>query len=172
VVRTDASAKRNVGQFEAFLKNAAADYALSKVRLQGTNPCAKEFKLRGFRRRLSILIGGAERDRTADLLNAIQALSQLSYSPTVPRDDLSLKRKLSAGSTWSFAETRLTPRRADRGALQTRARSISSRAARRNLSVTSAPPSIRAISSIPSACARALTRLRVAPRRSSFSTKK
>ena len=29
-------------------------------------------------------VGGAERDRTADLLNAIQALSQLSYSP-VPR---------------------------------------------------------------------------------------
>jgi hypothetical protein len=26
-------------------------------------------------------IGGAKRDRTADLLNAIQALSQLSYSP-------------------------------------------------------------------------------------------
>jgi hypothetical protein len=26
--------------------------------------------------------GGAERDRTAGLLNAIQALSQLSYSPT------------------------------------------------------------------------------------------
>jgi hypothetical protein len=26
-------------------------------------------------------IGGAERDRTVDLLNAIQALSQLSYSP-------------------------------------------------------------------------------------------
>ncbi|SVB80920.1 uncharacterized protein METZ01_LOCUS233774 [marine metagenome] len=26
---------------------------------------------------------GAERDRTADLLNAIQALSQLSYSPKV-----------------------------------------------------------------------------------------
>ena len=25
--------------------------------------------------------GGATRDRTADLLNAIQALSQLSYSP-------------------------------------------------------------------------------------------
>jgi hypothetical protein len=29
------------------------------------------------------LLGGAERDRTVDLLNAIQALSQLSYSPTV-----------------------------------------------------------------------------------------
>ena len=29
-----------------------------------------------------ILCGGAKRDRTADLLNAIQALSQLSYSPT------------------------------------------------------------------------------------------
>ena len=26
--------------------------------------------------------GGARRDRTDDLLNAIQALSQLSYSPT------------------------------------------------------------------------------------------
>ena len=30
---------------------------------------------------LLILFGGAKRDRTADLLNAIQALSQLSYSP-------------------------------------------------------------------------------------------
>lgn|GEM_PF-2407556 len=30
-----------------------------------------------------IRIGGAERDRTVDLLNAIQALSQLSYSPTL-----------------------------------------------------------------------------------------
>ncbi len=28
-----------------------------------------------------ILFGGARRDRTVDLLNAIQALSQLSYSP-------------------------------------------------------------------------------------------
>ncbi len=28
--------------------------------------------------------GGAKRDRTADLLNAIQALSQLSYGPTCP----------------------------------------------------------------------------------------
>ena len=28
------------------------------------------------------MIGGAERDRTVDLLNAIQALSQLSYGPT------------------------------------------------------------------------------------------
>ena len=28
------------------------------------------------------LYGGAEQDRTVDLLNAIQALSQLSYSPT------------------------------------------------------------------------------------------
>ncbi len=28
-----------------------------------------------------VIFGGAKRDRTADLLNAIQALSQLSYSP-------------------------------------------------------------------------------------------
>ncbi len=27
-------------------------------------------------------VGGADRDRTDDLLNAIQALSQLSYGPT------------------------------------------------------------------------------------------
>ena len=29
------------------------------------------------------LFGGAKRDRTADLLHAMQALSQLSYSPTM-----------------------------------------------------------------------------------------
>ncbi len=32
---------------------------------------------------LELFPGGAERDRTADLLNAIQALSQLSYSPVM-----------------------------------------------------------------------------------------
>ena len=32
-------------------------------------------------RKSLISFGGAKRDRTADLLNAIQALSQLSYSP-------------------------------------------------------------------------------------------
>ncbi len=31
---------------------------------------------------LSLEFGGADRDRTDDLLNAIQALSQLSYGPT------------------------------------------------------------------------------------------
>ena len=31
--------------------------------------------------RKTFVLHGAERDRTADLLNAIQALSQLSYSP-------------------------------------------------------------------------------------------
>ena len=31
-------------------------------------------------------IGGASRDRTDDLLNAIQALSQLSYSPNLIND--------------------------------------------------------------------------------------
>ena len=32
-------------------------------------------------RRMSVSVGGDKRDRTADLLNAIQALSQLSYTP-------------------------------------------------------------------------------------------
>ena len=31
---------------------------------------------------MSQILGGARRDRTADLLHAMQALSQLSYSPT------------------------------------------------------------------------------------------
>ena len=31
---------------------------------------------------ITLVIGGDKRDRTADLLNAIQALSQLSYTPT------------------------------------------------------------------------------------------
>jgi hypothetical protein len=30
-----------------------------------------------------IIIGGAEGDRTLDLMNAIHALSQLSYGPTL-----------------------------------------------------------------------------------------
>jgi hypothetical protein len=34
-------------------------------------------------------IGGADADRTRDLLNAIQALSQLSYSPTGRSNHLS-----------------------------------------------------------------------------------
>ena len=33
---------------------------------------------------ISGLSGGDKRDRTADLLNAIQALSQLSYTPELP----------------------------------------------------------------------------------------
>jgi hypothetical protein len=42
-------------------------------------------------------IGGADVDRTRDLLNAIQALSQLSYSPTVGARP-SANRKLSPQS--------------------------------------------------------------------------
>ena len=33
---------------------------------------------------LRSVVGGDKRDRTADLLNAIQALSQLSYTPMEP----------------------------------------------------------------------------------------
>ena len=41
------------------------------------------------------LSGGADRDRTCDLLNANQALSQLSYSPKNYRDDRS------SGPAWT-----------------------------------------------------------------------
>ena len=40
---------------------------------------------RGQQRRVESLSGGAERDRTVDLLTASQALSQLSYGPTTTR---------------------------------------------------------------------------------------
>ena len=42
--------------------------------------------------------GGARRDRTADLLHAMQALSQLSYGPiTLVRFDPNLKQRLLPG---------------------------------------------------------------------------
>jgi hypothetical protein len=48
---------------------------------------------------MSWLIGGDERDRTADLLLARQALSQLSYTPTTERvliiaEQIKSKRKI------------------------------------------------------------------------------
>jgi hypothetical protein len=46
---------------------------------------------------LLISNGGAERDRTVGLLNAIQALSQLSYSPTGSKSNTE-KGKLSKSS--------------------------------------------------------------------------
>ena len=46
----------------------------------------KSFEIRRFRS----FLGGDKRDRTADLLNAIQALSQLSYTPIFGADIISL----------------------------------------------------------------------------------
>ena len=43
----------------------------------------KAAKIRSYLNTLVISFGGAKEDRTPDLLNAIQALSQLSYSPTI-----------------------------------------------------------------------------------------
>ena len=43
-------------------------------------------KLRAFGAKEGEEIGGARRDRTADLLRATQALSQLSYGPKAMRD--------------------------------------------------------------------------------------
>ena len=42
--------------------------------------------------------GGADRDRTDDLLNAIQALSQLSYSPELIFSSASLASRAVTGS--------------------------------------------------------------------------
>jgi hypothetical protein len=40
-------------------------------------------------------LGGARRDRTVDLLHAMQALSQLSYGPTEGRAFCSTRRQVS-----------------------------------------------------------------------------
>src|SRR5271166_7004051 len=88
---------------------------------------------------------GAERGRTADLLNAIQVLSQLSYSPTGRKALAHIPGDFSANPNQSpesiQAAVAATNRHHD-------ARVSNSLAARRNLSETSAPPSIRAISSV------------------------
>ncbi|SBW01186.1 hypothetical protein KL86CLO1_11442 [uncultured Eubacteriales bacterium] len=44
--------------------------------------CGEKKKLVLIFIKMSFFFGGDKRDRTADLLNAIQALSQLSYTPT------------------------------------------------------------------------------------------
>ena len=43
--------------------------------------CAKKLEKHRLFKQKSVFCGGDKRDRTADLLNAIQALSQLSYTP-------------------------------------------------------------------------------------------
>ena len=45
------------------------------------NFLASKIKKKSRKPEFSELFGGDKRDRTADLLNAIQALSQLSYTP-------------------------------------------------------------------------------------------
>ena len=47
----------------------------------------------------NILFGGAKRNRTADLLNAIQALSQLSYGP-MPAPAIEPRRPIGKPSPW------------------------------------------------------------------------
>ena len=53
--------------------------------------------------------GGARRDRTADLLHAMQALSQLSYSPTEPR---TLRTRANAVKTAGISDVMLLRSRA------------------------------------------------------------
>ena len=53
---------------------------LSKAKMPSTKQTEKYRKNTRFQMKSSVF-GGDKRDRTADLLNAIQALSQLSYTP-------------------------------------------------------------------------------------------
>ena len=54
----------------------------TQIREEGELRRAPRNKNDARKRRFLFLGGGAERDRTVDLLTASQALSQLSYSPT------------------------------------------------------------------------------------------
>ncbi len=46
------------------------------------------------RKTTGLLSGGARRDRTADLLHAMQALSQLSYGPMFPASSPQMQHHL------------------------------------------------------------------------------
>jgi hypothetical protein len=50
-------------------------------RLQKTIHICESTSIPNFQKTKNLYCGGADRDRTCDLLNANQALSQLSYSP-------------------------------------------------------------------------------------------
>ena len=53
-------------------------------------------------RRSAAEVGGAKRDRTADLLNAIQALSQLSYGPLLGSRKSELRNQKAKNSDFRF----------------------------------------------------------------------
>ena len=55
--------------------------------LEKNKKALKPFSFKAF------LHGGDKRDRTADLLNAIQALSQLSYTPECKRYSSRIERR-------------------------------------------------------------------------------
>ncbi len=59
-------------------------YSLELSGIERGNLCRRPI-FRHRRKPLSSEFGGARRDRTADLLHAMQALSQLSYSPKLWR---------------------------------------------------------------------------------------
>src|ERR1700691_5847742 len=124
------------------------------------------------------LIGGADADRTRDLLNAIQALSQTELQPHRGRDFPANRIRsvvstephgAGQGHTFFVRSPSSAVGESASSARQSPARWSNSRAARRHLLDTS-PPSMRAISSVRSAGSKTATRLRVEPRRSSFST--
>src|SRR5262245_10342835 len=70
---------RGVRCAEKFLQDVTKPHANHRI---WCLPCAESDKSPAVRKILLGLIGGARGSRTPDLLNAIQALSQLSYGPT------------------------------------------------------------------------------------------
>ena len=65
--------------------DARMNVVRTEIRMCGTRnniAACQGIELRG--KSIHKVIGGAKRDRTADLLHAMQALSQLSYGPIRP----------------------------------------------------------------------------------------
>ena len=78
------SVKQNrlIGHTQLAVKYVSKHFREAKVKLpRKRKKPRKRSVFKAFRGSLNEPFGGDKRDRTADLLNAIQALSQLSYTP-------------------------------------------------------------------------------------------
>ena len=78
------SVKQNrlIGHTQLVVKYGSKHFREAKVKLpRKRKKPRKRSVFKAFRGSLDEPFGGDKRDRTADLLNAIQALSQLSYTP-------------------------------------------------------------------------------------------
>ena len=88
--------------------------------------------------RASVGFGGADRDRTDDLLNAIQALSQLSYSPNLVATPLTPRSRQNSCAAQCTLVVRLKKPEIQKPRLGSGAFSLSRKLPKLNLPTSSA----------------------------------